>query len=200
MIYISTSLKLPLGNDQSIKENTQNLGAENITYMNCNSSKKKVDQHFVKKFWHTSPRCIARCRRDSTELLHLWDWIRLGPLGAERLPKRAKKGGIAMAYGNTHEKIQNRLIVPSFTCSWILPLCTILPPFQLFVTHTHHHFSWIFCGSLFKSHYMHLPSGNQTWQWKMDHWLVIFLLKPPSVGDFPASHVWWDQRIQPVLG
>ena len=24
-----------------------------------------------------------------------------------------------------------------------------------------------------------LPSGNQTWQWKMDHLPMIFLLKPP---------------------
>ena len=30
-----------------------------------------------------------------------------------------------------------------------------------------------------------VPSGNQTWQWKMDHLLVILLLKPPFIEDFP---------------
>ena len=33
-----------------------------------------------------------------------------------------------------------------------------------------------------------IPSANQTWQWKMDHLSVVFLLviKPPSIGDFPS--------------
>ena len=35
-----------------------------------------------------------------------------------------------------------------------------------------------------------IPSGNQTWQWKVDHLAVIFGLKPSFIGDFPASHVW----------
>ena len=35
-----------------------------------------------------------------------------------------------------------------------------------------------------------LPSGNQTWQWKRDHLSVILLLRPPDIGDFPASHLW----------
>ena len=30
-----------------------------------------------------------------------------------------------------------------------------------------------------------VPSGNQTWQWKMDHWWMILPLKPPFIGDFP---------------
>ena len=30
-----------------------------------------------------------------------------------------------------------------------------------------------------------LPSGNQTWQWKMDLWSVIFLWKPLFIGDCP---------------
>ena len=28
-----------------------------------------------------------------------------------------------------------------------------------------------------------------------DHSLLIFLFKPPFIGDFPASHVWWNQRV-----
>ena len=38
--------------------------------------------------------------------------------------------------------------------------------------------------------YHGLPSGNQTWQWKIDHLSMNFLWKPPFIGDFPASHVW----------
>ena len=30
-----------------------------------------------------------------------------------------------------------------------------------------------------------ISSGNQTWQWQMDHLSMIFLLKPPFRGDFP---------------
>ena len=46
-----------------------------------------------------------------------------------------------------------------------------------------------------------LPSGNQTWQWKMDHRnrmkqkSVTFLIKLPFSSDFPASYVWWNQRV-----
>ena len=32
-----------------------------------------------------------------------------------------------------------------------------------------------------------VPSGNQTWQSKMDQLSVISLSKPPFIGDFPAS-------------
>ena len=35
-----------------------------------------------------------------------------------------------------------------------------------------------------------LPSGNQTWQWKI-HYLFDFPIKPSIyIEDFPASHVW----------
>ena len=30
-----------------------------------------------------------------------------------------------------------------------------------------------------------IHSGNQTWQWKMDHLQVMFLLKLPFIEDFP---------------
>ena len=40
-----------------------------------------------------------------------------------------------------------------------------------------------------------IPSANQTWQWKMDHVSMIFLLKPPFIGDFPSRHVWWNQKV-----
>ena len=30
-----------------------------------------------------------------------------------------------------------------------------------------------------------LPSGNQTWQGKMNHVSVFFLFKPPFLGEFP---------------
>ena len=34
--------------------------------------------------------------------------------------------------------------------------------------------------------------------WKMDHLSVIFLLKTSiQFGDFPASIVWWNQRVHP---
>ena len=29
-----------------------------------------------------------------------------------------------------------------------------------------------------------IPSGNQTWQWKMDHFIVIFLMKHPFIEIF----------------
>ena len=34
-----------------------------------------------------------------------------------------------------------------------------------------------------------IPSGNQTWQWNLDHLSVFFRIKPPFIEDFPASHV-----------
>ena len=43
-----------------------------------------------------------------------------------------------------------------------------------------------------------LPSGNQTWQWKMDHVLLILLVKSPCKGDFHC-HVWWPEGIQTAL-
>ena len=30
-----------------------------------------------------------------------------------------------------------------------------------------------------------LPSGNQTWQWKIHHLWMVVPLKPPFMGDFP---------------
>ena len=36
-----------------------------------------------------------------------------------------------------------------------------------------------------EKHIWELPSGNQTWQRKMDHLSVIFSLKPAFIGDFP---------------
>ena len=40
-----------------------------------------------------------------------------------------------------------------------------------------------------------LPSGNQTWQWEMDHLVRWFSLPETSVQfrDFPASHVWFPE-------
>ena len=32
-----------------------------------------------------------------------------------------------------------------------------------------------------------IPSSNQTWQWKMDHLSVLFLLRPPFIGDFQPA-------------
>ena len=38
-----------------------------------------------------------------------------------------------------------------------------------------------------------IPHDNQTWQWNMDHLSMIFLLTPPFIGEFPASHVQCNQ-------
>ena len=35
------------------------------------------------------------------------------------------------------------------------------------------------------NHKLRLPSGNPTWQWKMDHLSVIFLTNPPFHRGFP---------------
>ena len=45
-----------------------------------------------------------------------------------------------------------------------------------------------------------LPSGHQTWQWKMDLWSVILLWKPPFIGDcpFPCLLTSW-KMIYPII-
>ena len=42
---------------------------------------------------------------------------------------------------------------------------------------------WVFTG--LSMSLTGLPSGNQTWQWKIHYLWVIFLLKLPFIGDFP---------------
>ena len=34
-----------------------------------------------------------------------------------------------------------------------------------------------------------VPPGTQTWQWKMDHLSLIFLLKPAFMVDFPLPYL-----------
>ena len=61
-------------------------------------------------------------------------------------------------------------------CSWDAGVFKPLPPFT--------------CHGIRQISFFRLvPSGHETWQWKMDDLSVILLLEPPFLGDFPASHV-----------
>ena len=43
-----------------------------------------------------------------------------------------------------------------------------------------------------------LPSGNQTWQWKMDHLSMIFQLKPPFIYRGFSIAIFDYQRVTPI--
>ena len=55
-------------------------------------------------------------------------------------------------------------------------------------------------------HHFFLPSGNQTWQWKLDHSSMIFLyvyiyihiVKPKFIGDFPLPCLMTPKSVSDV--
>ena len=46
--------------------------------------------------------------------------------------------------------------------------------------------------------YIYIPSGNQKWQWKMDHLQVTHLLKPPFSSDIFQLAMCNFQKLNPI--